>query len=177
MLGVDCLRGIQNNEADTLCTTSDSEAAAESHGTRLFLLNVTVGLDIGQLLRWMDLPGVLYGAAGAAAGDSIIQDGNGYNDDDGRVRDYLWAFASLRRRAPSAAATGCVEGFYYSDSYGICKNPTFLDNGASISANGGLNTLTVPTPGPAAVWPTNTMLTTPGLYNGANLQPSANVYE
>ena len=153
--GVDCLGALSTAED----STANKCGSQDEYGSVPFLPGVSVGLDIGQFFRGLDLPGVLYGPAGAAAGDSIID----VNDTDGRVREYLWAFASSRRRGDpgnsSAGKSGCVPGYWWSSSYGFCVNRTVFDRtGAGDSptlAGNGLYSKTIPSGGDVTVraWP------------------------
>jgi hypothetical protein len=140
LLGVDCL-----GQVPVISTTWNKCGGVDEYQTLPFLPNVSVGLDIGQFFRGLDLPGVLYGSTE----DSVVS----VDDPDGRVRDYLWAFSSLRRRSPDTAASGCVPGFYGSSTHGLCAHRTFFDSQTDVISGSGSNSKTVPIPGPSKLWP------------------------
>jgi hypothetical protein len=165
LLGVDCLGAIPGNTTTIKCGGDDTTP----HATVPFLPNVSVGLDIGQFFRGLDLPGVLYGSTE----DSVIS----IDDPDGRVRDYLWAFSSLRRRSPDTAASGCVPGFYGSSTHGFCVNRTFFDSQTALISGNGLNSKTVPNgPATAKVWPNGLALVSGGRNPGTHASSPPNFH-
>jgi hypothetical protein len=134
LLGVDCLRNVTTGETD------DNNACGAKGGETIALLpNVVVGLDIGQLFWLLDI-GVWCGAAN----ESVIP--------QSCAKDYLWAFASQRRRGNDACVAG-GEGVPR-----MCHHTTALDpTGQTLASvtyapyyNRSIPSLTT---SPARMWP------------------------